>query len=284
MLSLIAVVLLGAGVYLGYSVRSEFVDLFHKWGAGWLYPPPAKLVTPPGSSIVLAHPPQVRVVKRGRGNTVAAEFSFLMGGGFLENAVAWRAIGLEGRHGGGKTLLSVAIAKWLYEKGMVRGVFANFPIKNWYIPNIPSVVNTCIILDEGAQFADARESSKTWKGYGAFLRKLGSWMLSPSVFAVDRRMRPVTCERAWDLFLFGWWLYHWKDPRNMKGWFILSGYESLFNAYDHTFIPSDDGGILQAFKDEVGMLAGSQRKVFTVGRPLELTSPYDNPMDEGGGG
>lgn len=285
MVLFLAVILLGAGLYLGYTARDEFFVLLHTWGAGWLYPPlQESSVTQSGGLALQVYRPQVTVIGRGRRGTWAMDFSFLMGGGFLENMVAWRALGIEGRYGGGKTLLSVALAKWLYEKGMVRGVFANFPIKNAYIPNIPSVVNTAIILDEGAQFADARDSSKAWKGYGAFLRKLGSWMLSPSVFAVDRRMRPVTCERAWDLFLFNWWMYHWKDPRSMKGWFILSGYESIFDMYDHRFIPADDAGILESFKEEVAQLAGSQRRLFVTGQPKVLVSPYENPLAGGEGG
>ena len=208
------------------------------------------------------------------------EFNFWGGSGFLENFVVWRLLSIEGRLGGGKTLLSVALAKWLYEEGYVRGVFANFPIDPEYIPDVRSCVQTAVILDEGWSFSDARSSAKEYKGYGAYFRKLGSWFISPSVYKVDRRMRPVACERAFDLFVIKAWWYRWLDVRNSKGQFLFRGYESLFNRYDHRFIPSDDGGILETMKAEIASLSGSRKQIYippsrAAGRAI---SPYDNPL------
>lgn len=207
-----------------------------------------------------------------------AGFRFINGGEFLENFLIWRLLALEGRLGGGKTLMSVALAKWLYDQGLVRGVFSNFPIDEDYIPYVPSCINTCVILDEGWSFADARQSAKGFKGYGAFFRKLGSYFISPSVYRVDRRMRPVSCTRKADLWIFKTWLYDWFDVTNQKGWFTLVGYESLFNRYDHRFIPADDGGILEVMQDEVKSLAGS-RRVFTLRKMDQGALPYANPLE-----
>lgn len=206
-----------------------------------------------------------------------AGFDFVNGGDFLENFVIWRLIALEGRLGGGKTLLSVALARWLYEQGLVRGVFANFPIDEEFIPYVPSCINTAVILDEGWSFADARSSARGFRGYGAFFRKLGSYFISPSVYKVDRRMRPVSCARRYDLWLFKLWLYDWLDVSNNKGWFLFRGYEALFNRYDHRFIPADDGGILEVMTEEVKQLAGS-RRIFTLRKQAEAALPYEDPL------
>ncbi|MBI5303768.1 MAG: hypothetical protein HY868_16655 [Chloroflexi bacterium] len=209
---------------------------------------------------------------------VKAGFDFISGGDFIENFIIWRLLALEGRLGGGKTLLSVALARWLYEQGLVRGVFANFPIDEDFIPYVPSCVNTVVILDEGWSFADARASAKGYRGYGAFFRKLGSYFISPSVYKVDRRMRPVSCARRLDLWLFKLWLYDWLDVSNMKGWFLFRGYETLFNKYDHRFIPADDGGILEVLTEEVKAISGS-RRIFTLRARAESTQlPYADPM------
>ena len=239
-----------------------------------------------GSALVLSGSGVQRVavptiiIRRGRDGTFEQRFSFPMGAAFLENVTAWRTVGIEGRLGGGKTLLSVAIAKWLYETGKVRGVFSNFPIRQSYIPYIPSCINTAVVLDEGAEWADARDSAKGHKGYGKYFRKLGSYLLTPSVYSVDRRMRPVTVERDLDLFMFGLWLYKWHDPRGQKGSFLMSGFESIFNMYDHRFIPADDGGVLETLQGEIKQLAGSRRQILLLNdRPEQLEDVYVNPLE-----
>lgn len=207
-----------------------------------------------------------------------AGFRFINGGDFLENFLIWRLLALEGRLGGGKTLMSVALAKWLYDQKLVRGVLSNFPIDEEYIPYVPSCINTAVILDEGWSFADARSSAKGFKGYGAYFRKLGSYFISPSVYRVDRRMRPVSCTRKADMWIFKMWQYDWFDVTNTKGSFMFQGYESLFNRYDHRFIPADDGGILEIMQDEIKSLAGS-RRVFTLRKLDQGALPYADPLE-----
>jgi hypothetical protein len=142
-------------------------------------------------------------------------------------------------------------------------------------------VQTVVILDEGWSFADARDSVRGFKGYGAMFRKLGSWMISPSVYKVDRRMRPVTAERLVDLWLLKSWLYEWSDVRGETGKFLFHGYETIFNRYDHRFIPADDAGILETMQGEIKARAGSRRKVFVVSSVEERQEPivaYDDPL------
>lgn len=213
-----------------------------------------------------------------------AGFQLLFGREFFEFFLAWRMVTIEGRMGGGKTLFSVVLAKWLYDHNLIRGVYSNFPIDPSYVPAVQSCVQTCIILDEAWAFADARDSARGYKGYGAMARKLGSFFVSPGVYAVDKRMRPLRCERSWDVWVIDSWLYEWADVRNQSGHFLLRGYQSVFNMYDHRYIPSDDAGILETAKADIAALSRSQRKVFVVGAPEKaVDSPYANPMSGPGG-
>lgn len=214
-----------------------------------------------------------------RGKTQDDGFGFNFGGNFLENFVTWRLLALEGRLGGGKTLMSVALARWLFKNGYVRGVFSNFPIDPKFVPYVPSCVNTVVILDEGWISADERESA-TFKGYGAFFRKLGSYLISPSIYRVDRRMRPISCERKADYYAFGLWHYEWWDVRRDKGWFLFTGYDQLFNKYDHRFVPADDGGILETMLAEIKFLAKSRRSFYIPGQEMNLALPYADPLKD----
>jgi hypothetical protein len=63
-----------------------------------------------------------------------------------------------------------------------------------------------------------------------------------------------------------------------KGWFLFRGYESLFNRYDHRFVPADDGGILEVMTDEVKMLSGS-RRIYTLKSGIGPSAlPYEDPL------
>lgn len=207
---------------------------------------------------------------------------FWGGAYFLENLLAWRLIAIEGRLGGGKTSLSVAMARWIYENREttgVDGVFANFPIDPSFIPVKHSCVNSVVILDEGWSFADARKSLQKFEGYGAYARKLNMYLISPGINPVDKRMRQMKVKRELDLWLFDAWLYRWSNVDGDAGRFLLTGYRDVFGAYDHRFIPADDGGIKETLFHEISALAGSTRKIFTVGGEHAVVSPYLNPLE-----
>ncbi len=186
------------------------------------------------------------------------------GSAFIENALAWRLTAIEGRLGSGKTLLSVALAKWLYDQSLVDGVFANFPIDPTYIPIRSEIRRSAVILDEGWAFADSRNSSKKFEGYGAYARKLDSFWFSPSVFRVDKRMGPLRARRLLDLWLFDVWLFEWEDVQGFKGKFLLRNYKEVYGRYDTKFIPYDDGGIKEQMLDEIKHSAGSTSRLFVV--------------------
>ena len=206
---------------------------------------------------------------------------FLFGGSFLEYLVSYRLIGIEGRLGAGKTLLAVALAKYLYDQGLVKGVFANFPIDPTFVPTVATWVNSCVILDEAWAFADARKSANKYEGYGAYARKLNSFLLCPSKNGVDKRMSDMVVFREADVWVLNSLLYRYEDRQGVdKGRFLLSGYEECYGRYEHGFIPWDDGGIKDTMMEEIKRLAGSTRRVFVPGQK-EIESPWGSSLDGG---
>lgn len=190
------------------------------------------------------------------------KFNFFLGSDFLENFLAFRLLHLGGRLGSGKTLLAIALAKWLYDSGRVAGIFSNIPVDSSYIPIRDTICNSAVVLDEGWSFADARNSSSKFSGYGAYARKFDCYWISPSVFSVDKRMAQVRARRISDVWAIDSWLYSWLNIENDKGYFLFTGYKELYGRYDHKAIPVDDAGILDSLKFEIRASGGSMRSVF----------------------
>jgi hypothetical protein len=191
------------------------------------------------------------------------DVQFVRGWNFQEELLAWRMLGLSGRLRGGKTSLAVALARWLYLNGHVRGIFANMPIDPSYIPVVRSCLNTVVLLDESWYFNDSRKSANKFEGYGAFFGKLGSYLISPSVHAPDKRTRPLLAWREWDRWALGMWQYKYENIAGDEGSFILRNFDATFDHYDHRFVPLDDGGILEVLMREINEIGGSVRPVLT---------------------
>lgn len=192
---------------------------------------------------------------------MAREPVFINVGRFREYFTKFRKLSIEGELGSGKTLLSVAMARWLWKEGFVDGVFANFPIDPTFVPIVHTCVRSCIILDEAWAFADSRSSANQFEGYGAYVRKLKSFFIAPSIFKPDKRMRDMLAERTIDLWMLDWWFYKWFDIREREGWFILANPQSVYGFFDTEFIPVDDGGIHDTLMNELAELAGSTRAI-----------------------
>lgn len=192
---------------------------------------------------------------------------FLFASEFLENIVAWRSAWIAGRLGGGKTLLAVAIAKWLIDHKLAQGAWTNFPCS---LPRADSIANCVFILDESWQFIDARLSRSMYTLYGAWARKIGSFWLFPSIYPPDVRVRSVTVARALELIIspIPAWLYDYttlatdRKGQPEKHSFLLLP-EPYFGLYDTTWIPTDDAGISAAIRklvtDNQIHLVGSRR-------------------------
>lgn len=199
-----------------------------------------------------------------------ARFKLYHANNFLENFLAFRLLVLRGRLGSGKTLLGVALAKWLYDHKLVDGIFTNIPIDTGYLPITHQVRRSVVLLDEAWAFADPRLSANQFKGYGAYARKLDSFWISPSKHGVDKRVADLTCRRIADIVALDWWLYAYEDGDESKyresGWFILSNYRDLYDTFWHKAIPADDGGILESLEAEVAEASGSTHMVYKVER------------------
>lgn len=209
---------------------------------------------------------------------------FVNGWKFLENLLAFRLLHIEGHLGSGKTLLGVALARWLWKEGHVQGCFSNIPIDENFVPRLDTCINAAVLLDEGASFADARLSKNKYEGYGVYARKLNCFMIVPSKNNPDRRMRDLRCEREADFWMINAWLYRWKDNSNQKGRFLFFGYEEVFDAYPHNWIPADDAGIREVLFREIDALSGSNRRIYVAGRVPKVASPYSHALRGGGNG
>lgn len=188
---------------------------------------------------------------------------FLHANDFLENFVSYRLCYIGGRLGGGKTSLAIALARYLYDRGLVDGIFTNVPVDPRYIPVLNTVSRACVVLDEASLWASARGSGLKDIGYGAFARKLESWWVCSSKNKVDKELRDITVRRKADLWMFGWWLYAWMDEEGENsGWFIWTNPSCVFKRYRTGFIPADDGGILDILKRDISLASGSTRRVF----------------------
>ena len=162
----------------------------------------------------------------------------------------YRFVWISGRYGGGKTLLSVAFADALLRSGRVSRIFSNFPFKlSSPLPSSPDDIrDSCVIFDEAWLYFDSR--SRNWSFVSAvlaYLRKRNVYLLLPSVFPLDKRLRQVCAQRvaAFSRLLPGLpWLYSFS-----VGWgvysdrhFFLLFPSRYFSLYDHLAIPSYEDG------------------------------------------
>ena len=84
--------------------------------------------------------------------------------------------------------------------------------------------------------------------YSMWARKSNSVYLYPSVNAVDKRVRNLEVLRVFaiDLLPRQLWIYHWQSTYKEKGYFLLYNPEKYFGLYDTKFVPTGDGGTLEA--------------------------------------
>jgi len=172
---------------------------------------------------------------------------FFGGDRFLENCMQMRMIWWRGRLGGGKTSGAVGLASWLISEGIAGMQYAagNFPID---LPEHESgfLFDTVVICDEAWQFLDARRFVTNERSFGAFARKTNSIWLFPSVYAVDKRVRPIHCEREirFTVVPGELWVYKWGVDLGYtqeSGRFMLWRPGALFSMFDTDFVPDGDG-------------------------------------------
>lgn len=213
---------------------------------------------------------------------------------FLSMLLLFRFVWIRGFLGAGKTLLSVALAHELMQRAVVRGVVSNLPtvLPPWIGEDDGTLYDRCIIFDEAWTQLDARNSFvNNTRDYGAYARKFRSFWMFPSVFQVDKRMRPLIVERAFRLPAFDLWVYRWfvetdyQSDDSMKGWFALKNPGRYFGMYDTAYVPVDDGGISGRHMRSVakatkgyGVEYGDQLKDYLQGL---IHAAYAQPVAEG---
>jgi hypothetical protein len=194
---------------------------------------------------------------------------FLLGDLFLRTLLGVRTCWFAGRFGGGKTLLSFAVADWLFQGGVTNWTYSNIPsvwcdeipdsglARDWNEGEGRWKANCSVIFDESWILLDAREWNKNiGRTMGAFLRKFNVYLLLPSVFPVDVRFRSLTVQRMINGFAFGipLYVYRWQlglGYISEGGYFGLWRPQQYFGVYDHLACPSDDGGLLRAMGQTV---------------------------------
>ena len=189
---------------------------------------------------------------------------------FFYNLLAYRICWVRGRLGGGKTLLSVALAMELIKKGFARGVIANFPtslrIHDWREKHedgkLRGVRGSVVIFDEAGLFIDRRTFMKNDRGIGALLRKLDCFLLLPSVTPPDARLSYFSTQRTMVNYLTGDWHFRWclaipgAEPET--GEFKLASPHRYYGSYDTRYIPVDDGEYARLWRATVASLGASK--------------------------
>lgn len=187
---------------------------------------------------------------------------------FLEHLLLFRVCWIRGRLGGGKTLLSYAIAEHLMKMGQVEGVITNFPnvMPSAIKAEDGTLINRAIIFDEAWTHLDSRDSLVNPREYGAYARKIDSYWLFPSVHQIDKRLRSVIVWRSARLDLFNVWIYRWSlelDYDEASGWFLLTNPSRYFGRFASGHVPVDDGGIEKRYRRTMDQLTEGQGPAYS---------------------
>ena len=226
--------------------------------------------------------------------------SFYNADAFLHLVPAYRSLWIKGHYGGGKTLLSFALARWLCEHQGYRYILSNMPsvwsertpddiVLNEEIQESGEVVITAdaiFILDEGGLFMRFAEQADQ---YLAFLRKLNIVVLCPSVMPVSMRLRSFTCKREYDFSWLGFpiWIYSYKVEGEKDSYFAVMHYSNIYGVYSTVAPPSDDAG-LSIYLKEITAHVKKRQQTLGVGirrmREIESVSEqFASSLQDGGG-
>lgn len=163
------------------------------------------------------------------------KFQFLNATEFFKALKTHRSVFLTGPQGEGKTSLGTMIAIELRKHGAVSHIWANFTMR--YADRIqPPILDGVSVMDETHQFLDARNfQSNNTSGYFAYSRKRNLYMVMPSVFDVDKRLRGLCIRRTYPLKNLIWFYRWWEGeedsqekPRRLAIWKP----QEVFSCYD----------------------------------------------------
>ena len=215
----------------------------------------------------------------------------LLNGDLAVNTLkAFHVLALTGRYGGGKTALAFRLAYELLEDGTCEHLVSNVP-SVWSEPlesvdfNERNELNTVVIIDEAGVFL---KTGRDVDAYLAAMRKMGVYLILPSVLSVPRKVAFFKCRREINYQRIGLPIWEYKYSLYQDGgkdeakfwWFAPS---EIFGVYDTKAMPIDDAGISEWLLDKVSKIAIETDRG-TTGRPgggrvHQLLSP----MEESGG-
>lgn len=174
-------------------------------------------------------------------------------------ASLFRTCWIDGRYGGGKTLLAIALAERLIASGTASGIVSNTPLMlpgaaepaifDEFSEVTETVENAVIIYDEAWQDLGMGASPGAVRQYMAYLRKQNLILLMPSVLPLSRQVRVLRVWREFNGLPFGlpFWIYRYKIEgtpvagRKRDKWdvFWLWNPRRLFKYYDHLARPDN---------------------------------------------
>lgn len=203
---------------------------------------------------------------------VASEFLLM-----LRN---FRIVWLAGRFGGGKTAFATILAAYALSHGWVEDVIANYPCAIANPAPTPPVRNSLIILDESWQFA---RDSRAIQKYGAYLRKLGNFLILPSVFPVSSNLSLFRAERVFNAYVVGIpaWIWRWwlqQRGYTEKGYFAVIRPHEVFPLYDSYSVDTSDGAIADLLSATIELTA--KKDSTTATSPHLKSHPKPQPQHE----
>lgn len=158
----------------------------------------------------------------------------------------YRTLWLRGRPGGGKTSLSVYLARMLCQQNYALNIAANIPLSGLgpltHVLDDPlelrTIENTVMILDEAYFELDMGSSSKAVKTWLGTIRHRNQYLLLPSVLELNRQTRVFTCQRFFNGMLIGLplWIYRWdiqNGPSKDRGFWSFWQPSQVFKLYNH---------------------------------------------------
>lgn len=164
---------------------------------------------------------------------------------FLDYVRSMRVVWLQGRMGGGKTALAVALAEWLLAKGLALRVVSNIRLTGLgrelgelSTDEVHHLSDSVILMDEAWMELGDGMSHDQPREWFANLRHRRQYLLLPSVLDLMRACQNFTVERVWNGPAFGLpvWIYRWqigKGKRAEWGRYVWWHPQRIFKAYDH---------------------------------------------------
>jgi len=204
----------------------------------------------------------------------------------------FRACWFRGRHGGGKTALSVATALKLLDSGVVDCCVSNIPVAfgEQVLPDVPH--KAAILMDEGGLFW---KTGQAFERVAAFLRKQELIVLIPSITPPSMQFRTLYVRRIFNaaaLTSIPIWVYEWtvSEAGEVTTGRFTWAFPKIFRFYDTNYAPLGDeeipqwisaaysgvsgiGGLLAPVSAEAAALTDAAMTMASVAEQMRRSSP-----------